>query len=208
MLRAAKLAIKNAVRPLIYRFPPIMIRPERLLLWKQAVIDTRETEGEIIEVGCYLGGTSAVTAVMMRNVGIDKKYTVYDTFSGFIDNHVKADDADSLKDHFSVNSPELTRWVLDRHGGHNVAIIKGDITALPDTDLPEKISACLLDVDLSEPIHLGLRRIYRRLSSGGIVLVDDCEEECWYKARHGYENFMKEIDQPPVYKYGMGILAK
>ncbi|WP_247398080.1 class I SAM-dependent methyltransferase [Bradyrhizobium sp. 76] len=208
MFGPAKLAIKNVIRPLIYRYPPIMIRPERLLLWKQTVIDTADVPGEVIEVGCYLGGTSAVTAKMMANLGIKKKYSAYDTFSGFVENQVKTDNAASVQHHFSANSPKLTRWVLNRHGGENVAIIQGDIASLPDTDLPDALSACLLDVDLSEPIYLGLKRILPRLSAGGIILVDDCEDGGWYKARVGYEQYMLELGQPPLYKYGMGILKK
>jgi hypothetical protein len=53
-----------------------------------------------------------------------------------------------------------------------------------------------------------LKRIYPRLEIGGIVLVDDCEQETAYKARQGYEKFMHEIMQPESYVFGMGVVKK
>jgi hypothetical protein len=78
-----KLFAKSLLKPLIYRFPPIMLKPERLMLWQQTLIETMDVEGDIIEVGCYLGGTAAVSAKMMKNLDSAKPYRVYDTFSGF-----------------------------------------------------------------------------------------------------------------------------
>jgi len=200
---------KFLFKPLIYRFPPIMIQPERLMLWQQTLIATEEVDGEVVEIGCYLGGTAAVSKKMMGNLGNHKPYRVYDTFAGFVAGQWKADyGTTSRTGDFSSNSTALTRWVLDRHGGKDVAIHKGDIATLPDHELPKAISACLLDVDLGDPIYIGLTRIFPLLQPGGTVLVDDCIEGDWYKARVGYERFMKELGRSPIYKFGMGILTK
>jgi O-methyltransferase len=203
---------KSVLKPLIYRFPPIMIQPERLMLWHQTIIETAHVAGDVVEVGCYLGGTAAVSKKMMGNLGNKKPYRVYDTFDGFVKEQWSADYAGGAFSQsgsdFSSNSPELTRWILNKHGGEDVLIYKGDIATLPDSDLPASISACLLDVDLTEPIYLGLVRLYPKLRHGGTILVDDCNEGDWYKARIGYERFMKELGRSPQYKFGMGILTK
>lgn len=86
-----KYFLKSLLKPLIYRFPPIMIQPERLMLWQQTLIETAEVDGDIVEVGCYLGGTAAVAARMMKTLGNKKHYRVYDTFSGFITEQWTAD---------------------------------------------------------------------------------------------------------------------
>jgi O-methyltransferase len=207
-----KYFLKSLLKPLIYRFPPIMLAPERLMLWQQTLIETATIDGDVVEVGCYLGGTAAVAARMMRNLGNHKPYRVYDTFSGFIKEQWTADSTNGVysdtRDDFSSNSPELTRWVLDKHGGKDVSIHQGDIAILPEGDLPTKISACLLDVDLTEPVYLGLTRLYPRLQEGGTILVDDCNDGGWYKAKIGYERFMKELNEPPTYLFGMGIVKK
>jgi hypothetical protein len=42
------------------------------MLWQQTLIETADVEGDVIEVGCYLGGTAAIAVSTMRNVGNDK----------------------------------------------------------------------------------------------------------------------------------------
>jgi O-methyltransferase len=39
-LLKSKLVLKRLLSPLIYRYPPIMIQPERLYLWFKALIET------------------------------------------------------------------------------------------------------------------------------------------------------------------------
>jgi hypothetical protein len=204
--------LKFLLKPLIYRFPPIMLLPERLMLWQQTLIETIDLDGDVVEVGCYLGGTAAVATKMMRDLGNNKHYRAYDTFSGFTGEQWAAESAvgvsSDVREEFSCNSPALTRWVLDRHGGKDVSIHQGDIATLPESEFPTKISACLLDVDLTEPIYLGLSRLYPKLQEGGTILVDDCNDGGWYKAKIGYERYMRELKKPPVYMFGMGILRK
>lgn len=182
------------------------------MLWQETLIDTMALDGDIVEVGCYLGGTAAVSAKMMKNLNCSRSYRVYDTFNGFTKAQWNVDAAkgvtSDVRNDFSSNSPQLTRWVLDKHGGKDVAIHQGDIGSISDTDLPAKISACLLDVDLTEPIYLGLARLYPRLQEGGMILIDDCDDEGWYRAKLGYERYMSEISQSPTYKFGMGLLKK
>ena len=194
-----KYFLKSLLKPLIYRFPPIMLSPERMMLWQLTLIETADVDGDVVEVGCYLGGTAAVAARMMKNLGNRKQYRVYDTFSGFTKAQWTAESAvgvsQDARNEFSSNSPELARWVLDRHGGKDVAMHTGDIATLPEHDLPAKISACLLDVDLTEPIYLGLTRLYPKLQEGGTILVDDCNDGSW-KAKIGYEKFMNELQKP------------
>jgi hypothetical protein len=174
---------------------------------------TKDLRGDVLEIGCYLGGTAALSVKMLDAIGIQKDYTVIDTFEGF----EKAQFAyeltlgakRSLINEFSSNSPSLTRWVLNRHGAERVKIIQGNISKLPESQLPESVSACLLDVDLAAPIYDGLKKIYPRLVVGGIIAVDDCENvEGGYKAKLGYERFIAEMGMEPEFKYGMGLVTK
>jgi len=213
MYSRLKLIAKRVLRPLIYRFPPVMIWPHRLYIWLDVLSRTKNVSGDVLEVGCYLGGTAAVSVRMLDAIGSDRPYTVIDTFSGFNEgqfkNEVRLGANQRLANEFSSNSPELTRWVLDRHGGKRVKIVQGDIVKITDDQIPMRISACLLDVDLEEPIYEGLKRLYPRLVTGGIIAVDDCDNhEGGYKAKIGYERFMAENGFTPEYKYGMGLVAK
>ncbi len=210
-LLKSKLALKRLLSPLIYRYPPIMIQPERLYLWFKALIETNGVEGDVIEVGCYLGGTAAFSKRLIDRLGMTRQYVVVDTFGGFTKEQWAIEESlgtsVARKDHFADNSPALARWVLDRHGGRTVKIVQGDVASLPDRYLPDRISACLLDVDLADPIEKGLERLYPRLEPGGVILVDDCGYPT-YQARLGYARFCHVHALSERYEYGMGIITR
>lgn len=207
-----KIVAKQIIRPLIYRFPPIFLSPSSLYTWFDILVKTNQLKGDIVEVGCYLGGTAAMSARLLKTLRSENNYFVIDTFGGFVEeqyeSEIKSGGARSLQQEFSSNSPSLTRWVMDKHGGKDVKMIQGDIAKLADDQLPATICACLLDVDLAEAIYTGICRIYPRLVSGGMIAVDDCDDDTLYKARIGYERFMNEHDLPLEITLGMGIVKK
>jgi O-methyltransferase len=207
-----KRAAKTLMRSLIYRFPPVYLSSAGIHIWFSALEETEALDGEVVEVGCYLGATAAVSSAFLKEIGSHRQYTVVDTFSGFVDEQfdhdVKLGGAPWLKREFSGNTPELARWVMDKHGGRDVKMVVGDIATVGDDKLPAKISACLLDVDLAEPIYQGLKRLYPRLVPGGVIVVDDCQDYQTYQARSGYERFMREQGLPAEICYGKGIVRK
>lgn len=207
---ACKVAARRALGPLLYRYPPVGLQPERLHEWLGVIKDTGGLPDAVLEVGCNLGGTAAVAARMMRRIGDERDYICIDTFGGFIPAQFAADVAlgnnASNRDIFSANSTSLVRSILTRHGAAHVGLVQGDIVTLPDEALPDQISAVLIDVDLAEPVRVALERVFPRLVPGGIILVDDCPENYAWQARKGYEAFMGLHGLDPEYRYGLGIV--
>lgn len=209
---ATKKAAKRLLRPLLYRFPPVFLSPAGLHLWFEALETTEALDGDVVEVGCYLGGTSILGAHFLREMGSKRRYTVIDTFGGFTDEQFESEiehgGARELRHHFSANTPELARWVMDHHGAPQVQMIQGDVACLPEDALPQRISACLIDIDLAEPIYVALTRLYPRLAPGGVIIVDDCDSQTMYKAAIGYERFVAEQGLPHQIRLGKGVVAK
>lgn len=208
----AKRVSKTLLAPLIFRYPPVGLAPERLQVWLRTLIETKDVAGEVLEVGCSLGGTTMVSRRLLRNLVISKGYTCVDTFEGFdqgdFDKDIELGNVNRNRFMFADNSVSLVRKNLDRHGANDVKLIKGDISRIDGSLLPEKISAVLLDIDLAEPIYVGLQTIYARLSEGGIICVDDCLPNNDWQARDGYERFCKDAGIDPRYELGMGIISK
>ena len=76
-------------------------------------------------------------------------------------------------------------------------------------ELPDPISACLLDVDLSVPTYEGLNKIWPRLAKNGVIVVDDClETKDGWQARKGYQSFCSETGLQEEYMFGAGIVRK
>jgi predicted O-methyltransferase YrrM len=203
---------RATLAPIVYRYPPFALAPERLYLFLHHLVQTKDVPGPVVEIGCNLGGTTIIAKQMMDRIGIRKRYICIDTFDGFVGNQYATDVAlgtpQADRHMFSGNSRELVAKILAQHGCSGVDLIEGDVTALPDALLPPDCSLVLADVDLTEPTLVALRRFWPRLSAGGAILVDDCAERTSWKARIGYSRFCTEAGLPETYQYGMGLLNK
>lgn len=212
LLNSAKSALKFAAVPLIYRYPPFGLQPERLATYLSGLLARADLPGDVAEIGCNLGGTSAIAYRMLRRVGWKGRYICYDTFGGFVPEQFDADvqlgTQNFRRNWFAANSKNLVRKILSYHDASGVELIQGDITKVTDSELSKAYSAVLLDIDLSEPTYDALKRFWPRMLSGGIIYVDDCPEDYDWKARAGYARFCAEIGVEEKYQYGFGVLEK
>lgn len=196
----------------LYRHAPVGLQPERLYRWLHALREVRDVPGSIVEIGCSVGGTAAVSWKFLDRTGDRRRYVCIDTFAGFVAEQFQADLAlgnDPGNRHmFDGNSVNLARWVLAHHGASAVELVRGDIVTLDPARIPSPIAAALVDVDLAEPVRVALARVWPRLSPGGVIVVDDCSGEDHWQARVGYERFVQEHDLPVEYDYDMGIVRR
>lgn len=201
---------KSLLRPLLFKYPPIGLQPERLYLWLDTLLATRDVPGSVLEIGCASGGTAAYSQRMLQRLGIPHEYVCIDTFRGFVESQFQADGflgtPQASRHEFSASSLPLVRRILNGLGANDVRLIEGDIVAMPSEDLPGEVAACLIDVDLSHPVSVALGRVVERLSPGGVILVDDCPDESSWKARTGYDSFVRDAGLLPEYRFGMGIV--
>jgi predicted O-methyltransferase YrrM len=203
---------RSALAPLLYRYPPFTLAPERLYLFLHCLIETRDVPGAVVEIGCNLGGTAIIARKMLHRLGMAKRYICIDTFDGFVESQFAADAARgtpaSDRTLFAGNSRVLVGRIMDQHGCDDVTLIEGDITTLPAAELPDTCSVVLVDVDLTEPTLVALQRFWPRLARGGMILVDDCAEHSSWKARIAYTRFCENEGLTPDFRYGMGLLVK
>ncbi len=110
---------RSALAPLLYRYPPFALAPERLYLFLHHLILTKDVPGPIVEIGCNLGGTTVIAKRMLDRLGVKKPYICIDTFDGFVDRQFATDAAlgTPIKDQdlFSGNSKELVAKILHQH---------------------------------------------------------------------------------------------
>jgi hypothetical protein len=212
MTHRLKYAVKSVLAPLLFKFPPTGIQPERLMVYLNAIAETAAVPGPIVEVGSHLCGTSILAYRMMRNLGLDKRYICVDTFGGFVaeqfDRDVSQGTPPTDRFMFADNSQSLVRRILKMHGCSAIELRKQDCTTITRADFPDGISLCLLDVDLSAAVEEGLRRLWPLVQAGGRILVDDCPERSSWRALDGLRNFCSEIGAPVLNPYGMGVLEK
>jgi len=203
---------RRALARWLYRRPLSQLSPERLYLWSQALIETADVPGAVVEIGCASGGTSAHCDQLLRNIGARKRYVAIDTFNGFVpdqfDHDAERGTPEAVRHGFAASSRPLVQQILRQLGAPDVELIHGDIVSLAPDALPPRISAVLVDVDLSQPVYAALRKVWPLMAPGGTVLVDDCDLRTGFRAREGFERFCAEHGLAERYAYGMGVLRR
>ena len=187
------------------------LAPARLEDYLQALRDRSELPGAVLEVGCFRGATTVIAGQMLRDMGQERRYVCVDTFEGFVPDQFEVDvehgTPESFGSGFSQNPRETFERTM-RHFHLPVEAIQADIVEIDPARLPERMSVCLMDVDLAVPIREGLAKVRPRMVPGGVMLVDDCDESTdWRGARVGYEEYMQAAGHEPQYTAsGFGVV--
>ncbi len=204
------LLTKRLLAPLLYRNPPFRLQPARLYVWLDALHETRDISGSVVEIGSDLCGTAVIAHRMLKQLGAPRRYICIDTFTGFVGSQFDQDLVlgvpGGYREMFSVNSVGLVRRVLKQHHAGEIELVQADIAEYQG--LPDEIAACLIDVDLSMPTYQALNKVYAKLVPGGVICVDDCPDGYDWKARAGYTRFVREQGLSEDYRFGMGIVRK
>jgi O-methyltransferase len=153
---------------------PIIINREQVGCLVTNLIDIIEknVEGDVVELGCYVGESSKYLMKTLVEYGSTKKLFVYDSFDGL---------------------PELTKWeessgwqpgtlktteevLIGNFKNNNLPlpiIHKDWFKDIPDYKIPEKISFAFLDGDFYNSIYDSLTKIYDKVTDGGYIFFHD-----------------------------------
>ena len=195
----------------LYRY---MFSPNQLIFLTQCLSETRDAAGCYVEIGCAQGRTTAFLRKYMDENGIAKDYYAIDTFGGFVPEHVEYEVSRRSKDSvisqiFADNKRAWFDHALRISGVDAVQSVECDATTF-DFDRIGPIAFALLDVDLYLPIKDILPKLYRNLSPGGIIVVDDCmPHELWDGALAAYEEFAAQTGiEPDIRHEKLGIIRR
>jgi O-methyltransferase len=148
--------------------------------------------GSLVECGVWKGGSCMIMAMALLARG-DKERTIYlyDTFTGMPE--------PTDHDRIAWNGrPVREKWEADQAGrGHyftgwavgadevlrnlrsvgwpesRTVVIEGDVGITLDRVQPDRIALLRLDTDWYESTAVELDRLYPRLTSGGVLIIDD-----------------------------------
>ena len=119
--------------------------------------------GCFAEVGVYKGNTSRV----VHTLAPEKTYYLFDTFEGFPDKDLGANEDDRWKD---MSLDMVKRNIGDLS---NIVFRKGYFPDSAKGLENEEFSLVILEVDLYPPTIAGLEFFYDRTSKGGYIFVHD-----------------------------------
>ena len=201
LLRAAGLDIVSAEFPedmdpqfaaIAARCAPYTMTPrERLYGLYQAVsyVVKAHIPGDIVECGVWRGGSCMAAALtLMQSGDVARDLYLYDTYAGMT--KPGAFDVDQR------DQSAFATWKRSQRGDHNqwcyaslddvkanlastgyssarLHFVQGDVLATMPSTMPEHVAILRLDTDFYESTRHAMTHLFPRLSSGGVLIVDD-----------------------------------
>lgn len=148
-------------------------------------------EGAVVEFGCYLGTTSLFIRRLLDAYGNGREFHVYDSFEGLPPK--TAADESRAGEQFQAGELAVSKkqfvQQFQKAGLKPPVVHKGWFKDLSGRDVPEKIAFAFLDGDFYESILYSLRLVVPRMTSGGMIIIDDYAREALpgaAKAAHEY----------------------
>ena len=165
-------------------------------------------EGDFVECGVWRGGCALAIAMVLNDLGVDRKIYLYDTFEGMTEptkndlTYLKKGAYETFKNlqkethnewcYASINDvkAQFKKFGLEE----NAKFIKGDVleTLKEEINLPNKIALIRLDTDWYESTKQEMQILFPKLQKEGVVLIDDYG--WWQGSRKAVDEYLKSKD--------------
>jgi O-methyltransferase len=188
-----------------------MQSPRQLRTLLELFEETKEVQGDVVEVGVAYGHITIVLNRLMEELGIEKKYIAIDTFSGFLPKDIgyERENRNKIADDYSAFQVNAKPWFDETMKLNYINRVASYALDASDFVFSEPVSFCLLDVDIYIPTKKVLEHIWPFMSPGGIILVDDCKDNSNFDgAFQAYKEFVAEQGLQAELQFGQGILRK
>lgn len=177
-------------------------------------ISSIKNDGAIVEIGVGGGSTSVVINNYLSNQKIKKPFFAIDTFYGFTkedilyENNVRGKSDQYL--YYRSNSKSWYIKTLIAHGISNATVFQADAKEF-DYNKFGQIAFCLFDVDLYNPTSVVLPILYSKLIPGGVIIVDDCQNDLsiYDGAGQAYREFCNKFNLKEELVFNkLGVIRK
>ena len=184
--------------------PYTMSGHTRLRALYDAVNDVtcRRIPGDLVECGTARGGSAALMGLAAKSTAVSRALWVFDTFEG-LPPPTHADPDFEIATLYTGRCrgelEEVSALFASLEILETSHLIKGRFEeTLPHTDLG-KIAVLHIDGDWYESVKVCLEQLYDRVSSGGIIQIDDYGH--WEGARKAVDEFFDNRGIPCVLDY-------
>lgn len=194
-------------REILDRVSPFtMAGPERTLATICAVeyVAKNSVPGAIVECGVWRGGQMMAAALTLLQLGESREIVLFDTFSGMTaptaaDRDLHGGEATPVFEQLSRKAVG-DRWCEAGMGEvrrnlastgylmEHVRLVQGPVEDTLPQNAPAQISYLRLDTDWYESTLHELEHLYPRLSSLGVVVIDDYGH--WQGARQATDEYL------------------
>jgi predicted O-methyltransferase YrrM len=177
-------------------------------------ISVIKAKGVVMEIGVGGGATSIVINKHIISDKIDRQFIAIDTFDGFTKEDISFEKTVRGKtdnyQYYRSNSLNWYKKTLFAQGIDNAIVHQIDCKSF-DYKSVGPIAFCLFDVDLFKPTEFVLPLLYENLVPGGVIVVDDCQNETniYDGAGEAYRKFLKAYQLKEEIVHGkLGVIRK
>lgn len=162
--------------------------------------------GSVVECGVWKGGSSMLAAMTLLARGdTSREILLFDTFQGMVEPskvdvrlkgqpaHEKwrASQRDDRNEWCYAGVDEVRRNMLRTgYPPERLTFVEGDVRETIPSRAPPEIALLRLDTDWYESTKHELRHLYPRLTSGGVLLIDDYGQ--WEGAKKAVDEYFAE----------------
>ena len=155
-------------------------------------------EGDLAECGVYRGETLIPLGLYIKQNHINKKIFGFDTFEGFGElAHSDPAENANIRTHclFTDTSYEMVQGKITRLNlSERVFIIKGFFSNSLSGVRDRRFCFVHLDCDLYDSYKTCLNFFYNRMTSGGVILLDEYNDPPWPGCNRAVDEFL--LDKP------------
>lgn len=183
-----------------------MTPPIRLFDTYQACkhVHVNRIKGAFVECGVWKGGHAILASRLFAHWNDPRTIYLYDTFAGMTqptsyDFEISSNKQAAVQsgEPWLAASMEEVNRNFNKYGASlaDLVFVQGDITqTLSDLESgPREISVLRLDTDWYESTAASLKALYPRLSTDGVIIIDDYGH--WGGARRATDEY---FNQPPI----------
>ena len=161
----------------------------------QFIDNTKNVDGDFVEIGCYFGSSTCVMARYLAENNIQKKIFVYDTFNGFeYKSAYESSDISWTGTHSTDGKTAVENRIKSRlkNLSNNLEIHKRNILDPDALKEVKEISFANIDVDLYEATYSAILKVHQKLNINGIIVLEDAGHTPWLLgAKVALEEFLE-----------------
>lgn len=166
--------------------------------------------GAIVECGVWRGGSCMAAALTLQRLGdIDRDLYLYDTFAGMTRPgafDLDRSDRNALATWERSQAGDVNRWCYasfaevqrnlasTSYPPQHLHFVKGDLLQTLPGNAPDSIAILRLDTDFYESTKHALTHLFSRLSTGGVLIVDDYGH--WQGAKKAVDEHLAAAASP------------
>ena len=174
------------------------------------VLDKR-VDGDFAECGCWKGHSTYIVASILSDRGFANEFHVFDSFEGGL-SEKHPQDKNKLRDETTSDMTQQKQVFASSKGEVERTLAEFPFVKLYEGWIPDRFDEvearqfCFVhvDVDLYQPTLNCLEFFYPRLSSGGVVVVDDYGYSAFPGAKRAVDEFLQRNDHQMFYEVPVG----